>query len=272
MDRQRFRPHPWHGVDIGAHAPERLTVYVEIVPTDTVKYEIDKASGYLKVDRPQKFSNVCPTLYGFIPQTYCGERVGALCSERTGVPTRYLFLTGEGGALDGILSLRDLARHLVELSDGTRALPAGADPERARAALRSALDLQLGELRSATSLGHEPVVVSDDLSGADAIRAVWEGGRGYVVAAFPDGAPKGIFTRRDLLRVLSRPFVDLESARLANWMSHSVKTASELDTLYGLLKSMGMEGCRHMPVVDDWDRLECVISMWEALWLLASAG
>jgi CBS domain-containing protein len=193
-----------------------------------------------------------------------------LCSERTGVPTRYLFLTAEGGALAGILSLRDLARHLVELYDGSRARPADTPPERARAALRHVLDLQLGEVRRTTSLGHAPVVVSDELSGADAIRAVWQGGRGYVVAAFPDGSPKGIFTRRDLLRVLSRPFVDLESARLANWMSHSVKTVSELDTLYGLFKSMGMEGCRHMPVVDEWDRLECVISMWEALWLLAS--
>ncbi len=84
MERQRFRPHPWHGVEIGPQAPERVTVYVEIVPTDTVKYEIDKPTGYLKVDRPQKFSNVCPTLYGFIPQTYCGARVGELCAERTG--------------------------------------------------------------------------------------------------------------------------------------------------------------------------------------------
>jgi inorganic pyrophosphatase len=84
MERQRFRPHPWHGIEIGPQAPERVTVYVEIVPTDTVKYEIDKSSGYLKVDRPQKFSNVCPTLYGFIPQTYCGARVGELCAERTG--------------------------------------------------------------------------------------------------------------------------------------------------------------------------------------------
>ncbi len=96
MDRQRFRPHPWHGVDIGPQAPERLTVYIEIVPTDTVKYEIDKASGYLKVDRPQKFSNVCPTLYGFIPQTYCGERVGALCSERTGRAR----IVGDGDPMD----------------------------------------------------------------------------------------------------------------------------------------------------------------------------
>ena len=79
-----FRAHPWHGVAIGGEAPATVTAYIEIVPTDTIKYEIDKVSGYLQVDRPQKFSNVCPTLYGFVPQTYCAERVAALCAERTG--------------------------------------------------------------------------------------------------------------------------------------------------------------------------------------------
>ena len=72
-----FRPHPWHGLDPGPRCPEIVTAYIEIVPTDGVKYEIDKHSGYLKVDRPQRFSVVCPTLYGFIPQTYCGEAVAA---------------------------------------------------------------------------------------------------------------------------------------------------------------------------------------------------
>jgi inorganic pyrophosphatase len=78
-----FKAHPWHGVSIGEKAPDIVTTYIEIVPTDTVKYELDKATGNLKVDRPQRFSNVCPTLYGFIPQTYCGDRVGQLCAQRT---------------------------------------------------------------------------------------------------------------------------------------------------------------------------------------------
>jgi inorganic pyrophosphatase len=96
MERPLYRPHPWHGVPIGEQAPERVTVYVEIVPTDTVKYEIDKASGYLKVDRPQKFSNVCPTLYGFVPQTLCGPRVGGFCAERAGRAA----MAGDGDPLD----------------------------------------------------------------------------------------------------------------------------------------------------------------------------
>ena len=91
-----FRSHPWHGVPIGAEAPAKLTCYIEVVPTDTVKYEIDKQSGILKLDRPQKFSNVCPTLYGLVPQTYCGTRVAELSSERTARPG----IAGDGDPLD----------------------------------------------------------------------------------------------------------------------------------------------------------------------------
>jgi len=72
-----FRPHPWHGIDPDPLFPEIVTAYIEITPTDGVKYEIDKHSGYLKVDRPQRFSNFCPTLYGFVPKTYCGPMVAA---------------------------------------------------------------------------------------------------------------------------------------------------------------------------------------------------
>ncbi len=67
--------HPWHGVNTGLQAPNIVNVFVEIIPTDVVKYEVDKTSGILKVDRPQRYSNVVPCLYGFIPQTYCGEQI-----------------------------------------------------------------------------------------------------------------------------------------------------------------------------------------------------
>jgi inorganic pyrophosphatase len=53
-----FKSHPWHGVAIGTEAPRRVTVFIEIVPSDTVKYELDKDTGLLKVDRPQLYSNV----------------------------------------------------------------------------------------------------------------------------------------------------------------------------------------------------------------------
>jgi inorganic pyrophosphatase len=57
---------------------------------------MDKLTGILRMDRPQQYSNVCPSLYGFIPRTLCAERVGALCSERTGRPG----IQGDGDPMD----------------------------------------------------------------------------------------------------------------------------------------------------------------------------
>lgn len=91
-----LRSHPGHGVTIGKDAPQMVNTYIETVPTDTVKYEIDKKSGFLKVDRPQKYSSICPTLYGFIPQTYCGTRIAQLCRERTNRPR----IVGDDDPLD----------------------------------------------------------------------------------------------------------------------------------------------------------------------------
>ncbi len=83
--RHLFQAHPWHGVSPGDNAPELVNAYIEIVPTDAVKYELDKASGHLRVDRPQRFSSMCPTLYGFIPQTFCDKEVAELCAQRAGI-------------------------------------------------------------------------------------------------------------------------------------------------------------------------------------------
>jgi len=75
----RWRPHPWHGLDVGEKPPELVNAYIEITPFDFVKYEVDKQTGYMHVDRPQRSSSHPPALYGFIPRTYCGSRVGSLC-------------------------------------------------------------------------------------------------------------------------------------------------------------------------------------------------
>jgi len=72
----RWRPHPWHGLEIGPNPPQIVHAYIEITPFDLVKYEVDKVTGYLRVDRPQRSSSQPPTLYGFIPRTYCGPKVG----------------------------------------------------------------------------------------------------------------------------------------------------------------------------------------------------
>ena len=73
-----WRPHPWHGLTYGPNAPAEVQAYIEITPFDLIKYEIDKETGYLKVDRPQRTSSQPPALYGLIPRTYCGQRIAAL--------------------------------------------------------------------------------------------------------------------------------------------------------------------------------------------------
>ena len=80
----RWRPHPWHGLDIGRKAPDVVNAYIEMTPFDAVKYEVDKTTGYLHVDRPQLTSSMPPTLYGFVPRTYCAARVQALSPSSTG--------------------------------------------------------------------------------------------------------------------------------------------------------------------------------------------
>jgi inorganic pyrophosphatase len=90
------KAHPWHGVPLGPEAPEVVTTFVELVPSDTVKYELDKATGLLKIDRPQMYSNICPTPYGFIPQTLCAERVAELCAQRNARTA----IVGDGDPMD----------------------------------------------------------------------------------------------------------------------------------------------------------------------------
>lgn len=81
---QAYRPHPWHGLSAGPAPPERVHAFVEITPFDLVKYEVDKESGYLRVDRPQRSSATPPTIYGFIPRTLGGARVAALAGAERG--------------------------------------------------------------------------------------------------------------------------------------------------------------------------------------------
>ncbi len=97
-----FKAHPWHGIDPGDQLPQEVRAFIEISPTDTVKYEIDKKSGHLKIDRPQKYSVVVPALYGFIPKTYCGSNIAGLCMAASGRTE----IKGDGDPLD-ILVLTD---------------------------------------------------------------------------------------------------------------------------------------------------------------------
>lgn len=104
----RWRPHPWHGLEIGPDAPRLVHAYIEITPFDLIKYEIDKTTGYLRVDRPQRTSSQPPTLYGFIPRTFCGDQVQALSPASS---------SGDGDPLDiCVISERPINRAEVILN------------------------------------------------------------------------------------------------------------------------------------------------------------
>ncbi len=137
---REFRPHPWHGLPVGPDPPRYVTAYIEIGPLDTVKYEIDKVSGYLKVDRPQSGAAQPPTLYGFIPRTYCGTRMAALspAAER-----------GDGDPLDiCVICERTVTRADIILDahviGGLRMIDRGEADDKIVAVLRN--DLYWGEV------------------------------------------------------------------------------------------------------------------------------
>jgi inorganic pyrophosphatase len=93
---KRFVSHPWHGIEVGEKSPAVINAYIEIIPSDAIKYEIDKATGHIMVDRPQKLSNHMPCLYGFVPKTYCDTQVAAFANEKTGRTN----ITGDCDPLD----------------------------------------------------------------------------------------------------------------------------------------------------------------------------
>ncbi len=104
----RWRPHPWHGLHVGDEAPRIVNAYIEITPFDLIKYEVDKTTGYMRVDRPQRTSSQPPTLYGFIPRTFCGQRVKVLAPAAS---------AGDGDPLDiCVISDRPINRAEVIVS------------------------------------------------------------------------------------------------------------------------------------------------------------
>jgi inorganic pyrophosphatase len=198
---QQFQAHPWHGLTPGKEAPETVNTYIEIVPTDAVKYELDKASGHLHVDRPQRFSSMCPSLYGFIPQTFCGEEVAKLCAERTG----YSGIKGDGDPMDiCVLTEKTFAQGNFFL----RAKPIGGlrmiDGEQADDKIISILesDLAYGHIRD---IGECPKALVDRLNH-------------YFLSykQLPGDAPRrveivDVYDREEALDVIRRSLIDYKS-------------------------------------------------------------
>ena len=92
----KYRAHPWHGVHPGVECPKELKCFIEVVPGDEMKYEIEKESGFLIVDRPNLFSSTMPMLYGFIPQTYSDSISAQYCMEKSGLSN----IVGDGDPVD----------------------------------------------------------------------------------------------------------------------------------------------------------------------------
>ena len=127
----RWRPHPWHGLPVGTEPPRFVNAFIELTPFDLVKYEVHKPTGFLRVDRPQRTSSTPPTLYGFIPRTYCGKRVGQLDG-----------LEGDGDPLDiCVISERPIDRAEILLEahvvGGLRMVDDGQADDKIIAVLRN---------------------------------------------------------------------------------------------------------------------------------------
>ncbi|ONK65268.1 uncharacterized protein A4U43_C07F35390 [Asparagus officinalis] len=73
LSRRSVAAHPWHDLEIGPDAPAIFNVVVEITKGSKVKYELDKKTGLIKVDRVLYSSVVYPHNYGFIPRTLCED-------------------------------------------------------------------------------------------------------------------------------------------------------------------------------------------------------
>lgn len=65
---------PWHDINSGKNAPEYVNGIIEIPKGSRAKYELDKDSGMLKLDRVLYSAMYYPSNYGFIPQTYCEDK------------------------------------------------------------------------------------------------------------------------------------------------------------------------------------------------------
>lgn len=76
--------HPWHEVSPGDDIPSSVNAIIEIPKGSKAKYEIDKESGLIKLDRVLFSSVMYPANYGFIPKTYCDDKdpldILVLCS------------------------------------------------------------------------------------------------------------------------------------------------------------------------------------------------
>lgn len=123
-----MRGHPWHDVPLEADLADWFPVFVEISRGSRVKYELDKPTGLLRVDRILHGAVYYPASYGFVPRTYCedGDPLDALvlCQEELlpGVLVRaraigVMRMRDEKGQDDKIIAVHVDDPFLAEVSD-----------------------------------------------------------------------------------------------------------------------------------------------------------
>ena len=191
-----FRPHPWHGLDVGPAPPEVLNAYIEITPFDLMKYEVDKESGYLRVDRPQRSSAQHPTLYGFVPRTYCGDRVRRLAPRAK---------RGDGDPLDiCVLSERAITRNEIliraHVIGGLKMIDAGEADDKIISVLEN--DYVWGEARDVSDV---PAVLVERLQHYFLTYKLVPGQR-------PKARIASVYGRAHALRVVRAAMADYEES------------------------------------------------------------
>ena len=72
--------HAWHDIELGAHIERHFRAVIEIPKGSKIKYELDKRTGMLWLDRVLHSAVHYPANYGFLPRTYCGDDDPSTCS------------------------------------------------------------------------------------------------------------------------------------------------------------------------------------------------
>ena len=123
--------HAWHDVSVGSDAPDEFNVVIEVSKGSKVKYELDKETGLLSVDRVLYSSIVYPENYGFVPRTLAadGDPLDVLVLMQTPVlpmsvlkvrPVGYLPMTDEGEEDDNLVCVHvedPQYAHIAKLAD-----------------------------------------------------------------------------------------------------------------------------------------------------------
>ena len=123
--------HPWHDVPVGPDAPDEFNVVIEVAKNSKVKYEMDKETGLLSVDRILYSSMIYPENYGFVPRTLAedGDPLDVLVLMQTPVqpmsvltvrPIGYLPMTDDGEEDDNLVCVHvddPQYAHIAQLAD-----------------------------------------------------------------------------------------------------------------------------------------------------------